>query len=151
LRASVRKVAWNASSASCSCRSSRRRRPRTIGPCTSTSLANAASSPWRANLSSNCASSPCPVQVTRRKYSNTESSEFLAMLGSSFPYRGAEGQEVFNFLTERDLPMLWLGKRTLLIGFRVTEDDPYFDRYEVVSLVHIVRLEPIPHAEAQAS
>jgi hypothetical protein len=54
-------------------------------------------------------------------------------------------------IMERDIPMLWLGKRTVLIGFRVPETDPYFDRYEVVSLVHIVRLEPIPHPQAQAS
>jgi len=54
-------------------------------------------------------------------------------------------------VTERDIPMLWLGKRTVLIGFRVPETDPCFDRYEVVSLVHIVRLEPIPHPQAQAS
>lgn len=54
-------------------------------------------------------------------------------------------------ITERDIPMLWLGKRTVLIGFRVPEGDPYFYRYEVVSLVHIVRLEPIPHSQTQAS
>jgi hypothetical protein len=54
-------------------------------------------------------------------------------------------------ITLRDRPMVWIGKRTVLIGFRVPETDPYFDRYEVVSLVHIVRLEPIPQAQSQAS
>ena len=54
-------------------------------------------------------------------------------------------------VTLRDRPMLWIGKRTVLIGMRVPETDPYFDRYEVVSLVHIVRLEPIPQAHPQAS
>lgn len=47
-------------------------------------------------------------------------------------------------VTEKDRPLLWVGKRVVLIGLRVPETDPYFDRYEVVSLVHIVRLEPIP-------
>jgi hypothetical protein len=44
---------------------------------------------------------------------------------------------------EKDRPLLWVGKRVVLIGLRVAENDPYFDRYEVVSLVHIIRLEPI--------
>jgi hypothetical protein len=47
-------------------------------------------------------------------------------------------------ITEKDRPLLMVGKRTVIIGLRVPESDPYFDRYEVVSLVHIVRLEPIP-------
>ena len=47
-------------------------------------------------------------------------------------------------ITERDLPMILVGKRVVIIGLRVPETDPNFDRYEVVSLVHIVRLEPIP-------
>jgi hypothetical protein len=47
-------------------------------------------------------------------------------------------------ITEKDVPLLLVGKRTVIIGLRVPETDPYFDRYEVVSLVHIVRLEPIP-------
>ena len=46
-------------------------------------------------------------------------------------------------ITEKDRPLLWIGKRVVLIGLRVPESDPYFDRYEVVSLVHIIRLEPI--------
>lgn len=46
-------------------------------------------------------------------------------------------------ITEKDRPLLMVGKRTVIIGLRVPESDPYFDRYEVVSLVHIVRLEPI--------
>jgi len=37
-----------------------------------------------------------------------------------------------------------VGKPTVIIGLRVPETDPYFDRYEVLSLVHIIRLEPIP-------
>jgi hypothetical protein len=49
-------------------------------------------------------------------------------------------------ITERDRPLLLVGKRTVIIGLRVPETDPYFDRYEVVSLAHIVRLEPIPIA-----
>src|SRR5713226_7829265 len=52
-------------------------------------------------------------------------------------------------ITERDRPLLLVGKRTVIIGLRVPETDPYFDRYEVVSLVHIVRLEPIPVAQQQ--
>jgi hypothetical protein len=54
-------------------------------------------------------------------------------------------------VTERDMPMLWPGKRTVLIGFRVAETEPYFDRHEAVSLIHIVRLEPIPKRQTQAS
>jgi hypothetical protein len=46
--------------------------------------------------------------------------------------------------TEQALPLLLVGKRTVIIGLRVPDTDPYFDRYEVVSLVHIIRLEPIP-------
>jgi hypothetical protein len=36
-----------------------------------------------------------------------------------------------------------VGKRAVIIGLRVPESDIFFDRYEVVSLLHIVRLEPI--------
>jgi hypothetical protein len=46
-------------------------------------------------------------------------------------------------ITEKDRPLLLVGRRTVIIGLRVPETDPYFDRYEVVSLLHIVRLEPI--------
>jgi hypothetical protein len=49
-------------------------------------------------------------------------------------------------IAERDVPLLLVGKRTVIIGLRVPETDPYFDRYEVVSLVHVIRLEPIPVA-----
>jgi hypothetical protein len=42
-----------------------------------------------------------------------------------------------------------VGKRPVIIGLRVPETDPYFDRYEVVSLLHIVRLEPIPVPQQQ--
>ena len=52
-------------------------------------------------------------------------------------------------ITEKDRPLLLVGKRTVIIGLRVPETDPYFDRYEVVSLVHIVRLEPIPVSQQQ--
>ena len=54
-------------------------------------------------------------------------------------------------VTERDVPMVWVGGRVVLIGFRVPETDPYFDRYEAVSLAHIVRLEPLPQAMQKAS
>ena len=54
-------------------------------------------------------------------------------------------------ITERDRPMILVGKRTVIIGFRVAESDPYFDRYEVVSLIHIIRLEPIVEAQQKAS
>ena len=55
-------------------------------------------------------------------------------------------------VTEKDVPMILVGKRTVIIGFRgVPESDPHFDRYEVVALVHIVRLEPIRQAQSQAS
>src|SRR5437016_6118162 len=70
-----------------------------MGPCRNTSLSKAASSPWRANLSSKCASF-APVKATRRRYFNTESSDFLdmaALVAPSYPYRGADGRFVFNF------------------------------------------------------
>jgi hypothetical protein len=54
-------------------------------------------------------------------------------------------------VTERDIPMIWIGQHTVLIGFRVPDFSPFFDRYEVVSLAHIVRLEPMPLPQAQAS
>jgi hypothetical protein len=54
-------------------------------------------------------------------------------------------------ITERDRPLIMVGKRTVVIGLRVPDTDPYFDRYEVVALVHIVRLEPIPPPQQQAS
>ncbi len=47
---------------------------------------------------------------------------------------------------ERDRPLYLVGKHSVIIGMRVPDTDPYFDRYEVVSLVSIVRLEPIPFA-----
>lgn len=46
-------------------------------------------------------------------------------------------------ITKKDRPLLMLGKRTVIIGRRVPEIDSYFDRYDVVSLVHVIRLEPI--------
>ena len=53
-------------------------------------------------------------------------------------------------VTEKDRDMLMVLKRVVVIGLRVAENDPDFDRYEVVSLVHIVRLEPIPVSEQQS-
>jgi hypothetical protein len=51
-------------------------------------------------------------------------------------------------VTEQDVPMILVGKRTVIIGFRgVPETDLHFDRYEVVSLLHIVRLEPLVHTQ----
>ena len=52
-------------------------------------------------------------------------------------------------ITEKDVPSVLVGKRTVIIGLRAAETDPYFDRYEVVSLVHILRLKPIPAAPQQ--
>ena len=52
-------------------------------------------------------------------------------------------------ITERDRPLLLVGKRTVILGRRVPESDPYFDRYEVVSLVQIIRLEPLPLSQQQ--
>lgn len=52
-------------------------------------------------------------------------------------------------ITVKDRPLLLVGKRTVIIGLRVPETDPYFDRYEVVSLVQIVRLEPIAVSQRQ--
>jgi hypothetical protein len=54
-------------------------------------------------------------------------------------------------VTERDVPMILVGKRSVIIGFRVAETDANFDRYDVVSLVHIIRLEPLPQAQPKAS
>jgi hypothetical protein len=58
------------------------------------------------------------------------------------------GGKIYD-ITDKDRPLLLVGKRTVIIGLRVPETDPYFDRYEVVSLVHIVRLEPIPASKPQ--
>jgi hypothetical protein len=54
-------------------------------------------------------------------------------------------------VTEKDRDMLMVLKRVVVIGLRVAENDPDFDRYEVVSLLHIVRLEPIPVSEQQST
>jgi hypothetical protein len=55
-------------------------------------------------------------------------------------------------VTEQDVPMILVGKRTVIIGFRgIPESDPHFDRYEVVALMHIVRLEPIMQPQSKAS
>ena len=52
-------------------------------------------------------------------------------------------------ITAKDRPLLMVGKRTVIIGLRVPDTDSYFDRYEVVSLLHVVRLEPIPTSPQQ--
>ena len=67
------------------------------------------------------------------------------------PFRIVTSTSKAYDITERDIPMLWVGLHSVLIGFRVPDTSPYFDRYEVVSLNHIVRLEPLPHAQTQAS
>jgi len=54
-------------------------------------------------------------------------------------------------ITDKDRFLLLLGKRTASVGLRVPETDPYFDRYELLSLVHIVRLEPIPVCQRQSA
>jgi len=50
---------------------------------------------------------------------------------------------------KKDRPLLLVGRRSVIIVLRVPETDPYFGRYEVVSLIDIVRLEPIPHPQQQ--
>jgi hypothetical protein len=67
------------------------------------------------------------------------------------PFRIVTTDGKTYYITEKDRPLLWIGKRVVLIGLRVPETDPYFDRYEVVSLLHIVRLEPIPVSQQQQS
>jgi hypothetical protein len=54
-------------------------------------------------------------------------------------------------ITEKTRPLLLVGKRSVIIGLRVPETDPYFDRYQVVSLVHIIRLEPMAVSQKQQS
>ena len=63
----------------------------------------------------------------------------------------AAGVQKTYDIREKDRPLLLVGKRTVIIGLRVPETDPYFDRYEVVSLVHIICLEPIPVAQQQSA
>lgn len=46
-------------------------------------------------------------------------------------------------VTERNRPMIRVGIGCVVIGFLLPETDPRFDRYEAVSLLHIVRREPI--------
>jgi hypothetical protein len=47
-------------------------------------------------------------------------------------------------VTERNRQMFWVERQCVFIGFLVPETDPCFDRIEVVSILHVVRLEPIP-------
>jgi hypothetical protein len=52
-------------------------------------------------------------------------------------------------ITVKDVPLLLVGKQSVIIGIRGPETDPWFDRYEVVSLVHIIRLEPLVTGQPQ--
>lgn len=54
-------------------------------------------------------------------------------------------------ITQRDRPLILVGNRAVIIGLRVPDSDPFFDRYEVVSLMHIVRLEPIAASQQQSA
>jgi hypothetical protein len=54
-------------------------------------------------------------------------------------------------ITVKDRPLILVGQRSVIIGLRVPETNPYFDRYEVVSLVHIIRLEPIASPQPQGA
>src|SRR5436309_520657 len=45
-------------------------------------------------------------------------------------------------IMQNDRPFLLVSNTSVIIGLRVGETSPFFDRYEVVSLDHIVRLEP---------
>ena len=66
------------------------------------------------------------------------------------PFRIVRSMGKSYDITEKDRPLLLVGKRTLIIGLRVPETDPYFDRYEVLSLIRIIRLEPIPVPQKSA-
>jgi hypothetical protein len=46
-------------------------------------------------------------------------------------------------IQERDRDFVQVGHRTVVIFQRVNDNDPFFDRYEVASLTHVMRLEPI--------
>ena len=54
-------------------------------------------------------------------------------------------------ITIKDRPLMLVGKRSLIVGLRVPESGPYLDRYEVVSLDHIVRLEPLASLRQQSA
>jgi hypothetical protein len=54
-------------------------------------------------------------------------------------------------ITEKDRDMLLVLGRSVVIGLRVAETNPFFNSYEVVSLAHIARLEPIPVPPMQQS
>src|SRR5215470_15894838 len=75
LRASTRKVAWKASSASWVSRSSRRHSPSTIPPWRPTRAAKAASSPASAKRSTSSASVTPPVHASSKRHSPPVSSE----------------------------------------------------------------------------
>ena len=60
------------------------------------------------------------------------------------PFRVVTSMDKSYEITERNWPMIRVGFRSMYFGFLVPEDHPNFDRYEVVSLQHIVRLEPMP-------
>jgi hypothetical protein len=42
-------------------------------------------------------------------------------------------------------------RRTAVIGVKKSDEQPFFDRYHVVSLLHIVRLEPVEAPAAGGS
>ena len=49
---------------------------------------------------------------------------------------------------ERDREFVQVGRRFIIIFFRVAENDPFFERYEILSLNHIQRIEPIVQAQS---
>ena len=49
-------------------------------------------------------------------------------------------------IKHRDFVMV--GKRSMLVGMSHNADDPFYDQYETVALIHVVRLEPLA-AKAQ--
>lgn len=52
-------------------------------------------------------------------------------------------------VTLKNRPMIRVGSRMVIIGYSIPETHPYFDGYEVVSLVNIVRLESIAEPSSQ--
>jgi hypothetical protein len=51
-------------------------------------------------------------------------------------------------ITLNDHRSLLVGKRAVMIGLCVPDTAPFFDRYEIVALANINRLEPIPGIQA---
>jgi hypothetical protein len=50
----------------------------------------------------------------------------------------------------RHRDFLMVGKRSLLVGMSHNPDDPFYDQYQTVALIHVVRMEPL-EAKSQAS